>query len=131
MQDRPTAGELLDAAREFLETEIMPELTGRKQFHVRVTVNVLKMLGREWAHEEDAVCFEWARLQSLLDRDDPAPATYAQTRDEVKEMNAELSRRIRAGEFDDRFNEALSVLRVNVEDKLRIANPAWIATPTS
>ena len=33
MQDRPTAVELLEAIREFLEQDVMPAVEGRVQFH--------------------------------------------------------------------------------------------------
>ena len=47
MQDRPTAAELLRAAREFCERELLGELKGRRQFHTRVLINVLSILGKK------------------------------------------------------------------------------------
>src|SRR5438270_13383460 len=62
MQDRPTAAELLRAAREFCERELLGELKGRRQFHTRVLINVLSILEREWDGEDDALRAEWKRL---------------------------------------------------------------------
>ncbi len=44
---RPTAGELLDAVREFLTGQVMPATTGQLSFHARVAANVLSIVARE------------------------------------------------------------------------------------
>ena len=41
MQDRPTLRELLDAAEDWLRTDLRPQLTGAVQFHSLVVANVL------------------------------------------------------------------------------------------
>jgi hypothetical protein len=124
MQDRPTAEELLKAARDFCERDLLPALTGRVQFHTRVLLNVLGILEREWAGEEDAVRGEYARLQHLLELDEP-PTSFTELRDRVRAANAELAGKIRAGEMDDRFDELIEAFDATVTDKLRVANPNW------
>ena len=124
MQDRPTAEELLKAARDFCERDLMPNLTGRVQFHTRVLINVLGILEREWAGEEEAVRDEYARLQRLLDLDE-SPASFAELRDRVRAANAELSEKIRSGALDERFDDTLEALRETTRAKLAIANPNW------
>jgi hypothetical protein len=124
MQDRPTAQELLKAARDFCERDLLPNLTGRVRFHARVLQNVLGILEREWEGEERAVRSEYERLRSLLGWDE-APVSFADLRGEVRAANAELSGKIRAGEMDDRFDEALDALTETTRDKLAIANPNW------
>jgi hypothetical protein len=123
MQDRPTAGELLRAAREFCERDLMPELTGRLRFHTRVLVNVLGILEREWEDEEDAVRAEWERLRVLLGSGEEIPATFEETAAQVRAWNKELGSRIRSGAMDDRSDELLSALRETVAEKLAIASP--------
>jgi hypothetical protein len=44
---RPTAGELLDAVREFLTDQVMPATSGQLAFHARVAANVLAIVARE------------------------------------------------------------------------------------
>jgi aminoglycoside phosphotransferase (APT) family kinase protein len=44
---RPTAGELLEAVREFLTAQVMPASTGQLAFHARVAANVLGIVARE------------------------------------------------------------------------------------
>jgi aminoglycoside phosphotransferase (APT) family kinase protein len=44
---RPTAGELLEAVREFLTGQVMPASTGQLAFHARVAANALGIVARE------------------------------------------------------------------------------------
>jgi hypothetical protein len=122
VQDRPTAGELLRAAREFCERDLLPELKGRRQFHTRVLMNVLAILEREWEGEEQALRDEWRRLDALLG-EAPAPERLA---DGVHERNKELAAKIRSGELDDRWDETLALLRETIGQKIEIANPRWV-----
>ena len=121
MQDRPTAGELLRAAREFCERDLLPELKGRRQFHTRVLINVLSILEREWDGEDAALRAEWQRLQTLLG---PAQAPE-DLAGGVRARNAELASKIRSGELDDRWDETLALLRSTIAEKIAIANPRY------
>ena len=131
MQDRPTAIELLKAAQEFCERDLLPNLQGRVRFHARVLQNVLGILEREWIQEEDAVRAEWSRLRALLDETADPPATFAQLRDVVADWNSRLSARIRAGEMDERWDETLDAIYEGVLAKLAIANPRHSAAASS
>ncbi|MFM1791344.1 MAG: hypothetical protein RLZZ526_1671, partial [Actinomycetota bacterium] len=42
--DVPTARQLVESVREWIEKEVAPAVTGRLQFHSRVAVNVLAMV---------------------------------------------------------------------------------------
>ena len=128
MQDRPTAVELLRAAQEFCEKDLMPQLTGRVRFHARVLANVLGILEREWEGEEDALRAEWDRLRVLLDEEPVSPSTARGVAEQVREWNATLAARVRAGDLDDRFDDLIEVLSATVEEKLAIANPRWVPT---
>ena len=131
MQDRPTALELLDAVRHFLEKEVVPALDGPRQFHARVAANVLAIVDRELTQGEAQLRAEWCRLTELLGGATPAtpPVRAAELRDAVAALARELSARIRAGAADDGpFRIAvLAYLRGTVDDKLRIANPRYLA----
>ncbi len=121
MQDRPTAGELLRAAREFCERDLLPELKGRRQFHTRVLINVLWILEREWEGEDAALRAEWQRLDALLG-EAGAPDDLA---DGVRARNTELAAKIRSGDFDDHWDETLALLRETIAEKIAIANPRY------
>ena len=98
MSDRPTAAELVEATREFLEQEILPTLADpRLRFRTLVAVNALGIAQRE--------------LESRA-ADELSP-------DEL----AELARRIRAGDVPE---GALKLLKRHVAAKLRIASPRYL-----
>jgi hypothetical protein len=131
MQDRPTAVELLQAAEDFCERELGPSLTGRMRFQVRVLQNLLGILRREWEGEEEALGAELERLRLLLGTDDERPSSFAALQERVKELNADLSRRIRAGDLDDRSDEVRLALYDTIREKLAIANPRYASSATS
>jgi hypothetical protein len=132
MQDRPTAEELLEAARRFLEHDVVPQLDGPRQFHARVAANVLAIVAREIAVGDAHLREEWRRLHVLLpddgDTGDAPPAEPAALASAVRAMNAALVARIRAGDADrgDYRTAVLTHLRATADDKLRIANPRWL-----
>lgn len=128
MQDRPTAQELLEAVREFLERDVLPDAKGRTRFHARVAVNVTRILERELADEEEAVRAEWARLDALLG-EDGVPPTIGALRERLKSRNAELSAAIRSGSFDDRWDEVVAAMTATVAEKLAIADPGYAEEP--
>jgi hypothetical protein len=131
MQDRPTAGELLKAAREFCERELGPSLSGRMRFQVRVLQNILGTLEREWEGEEAALTSEWGRLSGLLDKADPPPVTLKSLTEQVRAWNVELAAQIRSGALDDSSGDVLAVLTETIGEKLAIANPAYASSATS
>jgi len=131
MQDRPTACELLDAVRQFLEAQVVPMLAGARQFHARVAANVLAIVARELRDGDAFLREEWRRLAVLVGQ---APDTEPPTEREalqaaVAALNTRLAARIRAGDADREPYRAavLEHLRATVTEKLRIANPGYLA----
>jgi hypothetical protein len=124
MNDRPTAAELLAAVERFLEESAVPALEGPAKYHARVAANVVRIVARELATEDEHATREWDGLAALLG-DAPKPAERAALADAIRARNVELVRRIRAGDADtgpwrDILIEHLS--RV-VADKLDVAQP--------
>lgn len=110
--DIPSAAQLVEAVREFLERDVMAATEGRVQFHTRVAVNVLGMVERELAlgaAQADAHADGLARL-GVADE-------------------AELAAAIRNGALDARMDEVKAFVRSTVEDKLRVANPKYLEHP--
>ena len=131
MNDRPTAAELLAAARHFLETELIPTLSDQRlRFQTLVAANVLAIAQRELATEEDRLLAEWNWLADLLPLDRPAPDRLAALRIAVREANDRLCDSIRRGDFDapPRFASLAAQLRRRVEEKLEVANPRYLAS---
>jgi len=110
--DVPTAEELLEAVREWLERDLMPAVDGRLQFHARVAVNVLAIVERELALGPAQAEAHRARLAGLGVADE-----------------ADLAARIRAGDLDDRLDEVKDVVWATVRDKLAVANPRYLEAP--
>ncbi len=125
MQDRPSAIELLEAAAQFVEREIVPATQGARQFQSRVVANVMRIVGREIEMGERFLRSEVDALAAVLGE----PLPHLRTSDDVREaalgLNQRLSAKIQAGEADSgAFREQVfRVTRQTVEDKLRIANP--------
>ena len=116
MHDRPTAIELVESVREYLERDVMPG-EGRVAFHARVASRVLAMVERELTFGADQHHREQERLAALLD-----------TTGTVRELSAEFACRIRAGELDDRRDQVLAVVRASVRSKLAVSNPDYLTT---
>jgi hypothetical protein len=107
--DAPSMAAMIEAVREWVEADVVAATDGRLRFHARVAANMLGMVERELELGEVQAAAHRDRLDVLGVADD-----------------AELSRRIRAGDFDDRVAELRTQLRLSVVDKLRVANPAYL-----
>lgn len=108
--DVPSAAELVEAVREFLEKDVMAATEGRVHFHARVAVNVLNMVQRELEQGVDQAAAHAARLASL-----------------GVASEQELSEAIASGRLDDRLPEVVAVVTATVKDKLSVANPKYLA----
>ena len=107
--DRPSAVELLEAVREWMEKDLLSGIEPRLQFHTRVAMNVLDIVSREIAMGAD-------QLQSHAE----LLASFG------VESDAELSQQIRSGDHDNGLLEVLERLRPVIEDKVRVANPKYL-----
>jgi hypothetical protein len=128
MQDRPTSVELLQAAADFVESELVPVVQGARQFQARVVANVMRIVAREIQLEDPVVRSEVKALARLLGHDAPHLHSLDDLRAAAVSMGEELTTKIRAGEADDGAwrREVLELVRRSVEDKLSIANPRYL-----
>jgi uncharacterized protein DUF6285 len=128
MQDRPTSIELLEAAADFVDRELVPTIDVARQFQARVVANVMRIVAREIKMEDPLVRSEVKALARLLGRDAPHLHSLEDLRKAAASMGDELTAKIRAGDADggDWRREVLAVVRQSVEDKLRIANPRYL-----
>jgi hypothetical protein len=106
--DIPSATGLLDAVREFLESDVLPATEGRLRFHVRVAANVVGMVAREVVLGPEQAAAHARRLGTLGMGSD-----------------SELAAAIRSGALDWRADDVRAVVRATVADKLAVANPAY------
>jgi DNA-directed RNA polymerase subunit F len=110
--DAPSAAELIESVREWLEREVITSTEGRLRFHARVAANVLAIVERELHHGEEQAVRHANRL-ALLDVVD----------------DSELAANIRSGMLDHRLDEVREVVRASVLDKLAVANPGYLVEP--
>jgi hypothetical protein len=111
MHGRPTAAELVEAVREFLERDVMPAVDGRVQFHTRVAVNVLGMVERE--------------LRLGADQAERHKAGLAALGVSSEEELAALIRGL--GTDDERLADVAAFVRETVRAKLEVANPRYLS----
>lgn len=127
MQDRPTAEELVDAVRGYLEGEVLPDLRDdRRRFRALVAVNALKIVERELRMEESLLRREAIALSALLGerpRNGGEVASYVRLRERVAELNLHLAHAIREGDVPA---GTLAHLRATGADKLRVASPRYL-----
>lgn len=109
MHGRPTADELLESVKEWLERDVAGVDDPRIAFHARVAVNIIEMVRREQRGADESGA-RHAEMLSRLGVDD----------------EAELVARIRAGDHDDSMATLLAALRPVIEDKVRVANPGYL-----
>ena len=107
--DVPSAAELVEAVREFLERDVMAATEGRVNFHTRVAVNVLNMVQRELEQGDAQALRHAAGLASL-----------------GVASEKELSEAITSGALDDRLADVVAVVKASVRDKLEVANPKYL-----
>ena len=110
LHDAPTAAQLVEAVREFIEGDVMASTEGRVQVHARVAGRVLAIVERELADDARAdLDAHVARLAALGVSDDAA-----------------LAAQIRDGGIDDRVDDVRAAVWLDVLAKVRVANPSYL-----
>ncbi len=116
MQDQPTPSEVIGAVAAFLKTVVAAETIGATSFQARVAANALEMMRRQLDLAPAADTAEHQRLNALLGHDG-----------ELLELNAELSRRIAAGEMDLATPGLSDHLWATTLAKLAVDQPTYAA----
>jgi hypothetical protein len=115
MQDKPTAPELLESVAEYLFGELRPEVSREQRFKVLVAANICAVVAREIRSGDDPDAEDLKLFNELLGDEES----------DVHAAAAELSRRLRAGELDDRVDELAPRLEEHVRRKLEISRPGY------
>lgn len=106
---RPTAQELVEAVREWVDQDVRAATDGRVAFHARVAVNALAMVERQLALAPAHEGAHRAGLGALGHPDD-----------------ASLARAIAEGSEDHRLDVVRAAVARSVRAKLEVANPRWL-----
>ncbi len=107
--DAPSAAQLVEAVREFLEHDVRDATEGRVRFHARVAANVLAMIERELADGGRQHTEHRDRLRSVGVADD-----------------AELAAAIRSGAIELGSVGLGEALWEATLAKVRVANPDYL-----
>ena len=106
---RPTAAELVEAVREYVEGNVMEKSEGGARFQARIARNVLAVVERE--------------LQL-------GPALARDHRDRVRELGFDgdraLAVAIRSGACDSGWTAVGTALAMSARDQLLVANPSYL-----
>src|SRR5208282_2209215 len=133
MQDRPTSVELLEAAADFVDRELVPTIEGARQFQARVVANVMRIVAREIKMEDPLVRSEVRALARLLGHDAPHLHSLDDLRAAAASMGEELTTKIRGGvaAWGSWRGEVLAFVCQWVVDKLRIASPRYLESDSA
>src|SRR5262245_12063501 len=113
VEDRPTAGELLQAVATLLDDEVLPAVDDSLTHKVRVAANLCRIVDREIRLGPGNIDRERKALQAILGRD----GTLA-------ELNERLATTLR--DADDAFvAQAADALLPCVVDKLAVDKPGY------
>lgn len=110
LHDAPSAPLLLEAVREWVESDVRDNTEGRVQFHTRVAANVLSTVERELVLGPAMAAAHLERLSAL-----------------GVDSERALAERIKAGEWSTTDRPLLDSVRQTVVDKLAVANPKYLA----
>jgi hypothetical protein len=114
LHDRPTAIELVDAARGALGDDVLPQLEGRAAFQLRVSLRALGMVKRELELGDEHTAMHAEALASVGCSDE-----------------RELARAIREGTLSASDADVLEAVREAVRAKLEVANPSYLTMTES
>ena len=126
MYDRPSATELIEAARQHLESAVVPAVRADRKlyFQTLVAINVMKIVERELDLGAEHAQAEWQRLDAIVG-EAKMPARLPDIKAALTERNAALSAAIRTGEYDDgdRKQALFDHLQASTVEQLVVANP--------
>lgn len=114
MQDDPKPDEILGAVARFLRDIVAAETAGHTAFNARVAANALEMMRRQLDLAPAAETAEIVALKTLL-----------ATEGDLATLNAELCRRLRAGEIQPRTPGLAAHLWTTTLAKLAVDQPRY------
>jgi hypothetical protein len=116
MQDRPKPQELIKAVTGLLKDTVLPQLSGRTAFEVRVAINALQLVDRELEHAANADRTELQRLEQLLGRSGT-----------LLDLNRDLCERIASGAIEPSDQRLKEHLWASTMAKLAVDQPTYAA----
>lgn len=121
MHDAPSAKELIEAVKSFLDKTAMVQLQGHAAFHARVASNALATVLREMEQRPAAEARERERLQALLQLEET----------DVDALNRALCSEIQSGRLDLASPGLLTHLKSTTIDQLSVDQPGYSGLRTA
>jgi hypothetical protein len=121
MHDGPSAKELIEAVKNFIDKTAAPQLTGHAAFHARVASNALATVLRELEIRPAAEAEEKARLEKLL----------GTTGESANQLNALLCEAIRNGSMNLSTEGLLPHLKSTTIAQLSVDQPGYSGLRTA
>ncbi|MDP1557215.1 MAG: DUF6285 domain-containing protein, partial [Hyphomonas sp.] len=115
MHDAPSAKELIEAVKAFIDKTAAPQLTGHAAFHARVASNALATVLRELEIRPGAEAEEKTRLEALL----------GTTGESANQLNAVLCDAIRSGKMSLSTKGLLPHLKSTTIAQLSVDQPGY------
>ena len=114
-QDRPAAIEVLRTVREFVDS-MRTKLSGEDQYHAIVAAYLLGIVERELSLAPGFDRGEQIELARFI----AAPVNSTAP---LSELHQTLCEGIRAGRYDDRFDELIALVLEQTANKVRVVRP--------
>jgi Domain of unknown function (DUF6285) len=121
MHDGPSAKELIEAVKHFIDKSAAPQLTGHAAFHARVASNALATVLRELEIRPTAEAEEKVRLEKLL----------GTTGESANQLNALLCEAIRSGRMNLSTEGLLAHLKSTTIAQLSVDQPGYSGLKTA
>lgn len=121
MQDEPSAQDLLEQLAAWLAGDLAEAVPREARFGARVAANVAGIVARELAAGPEAAAAERERMAQLL----ALAGEDAGEGGDARALQHRAAAAIRAGQLDDRLDEALAIARTSVRAKLAVARPGY------
>ncbi|WP_416899089.1 MAG: DUF6285 domain-containing protein [Minwuia sp.] len=115
-QDQPAAHDLVGTVRDYLEG-LAGKIDETHRFDLRVATHLLGIVERELRDRPDFDASERETLRGLTN-----------AADGESEIDA-LCRALRAGDLDDRWDEAMAAVMRSVELKMEVVRPSALERP--
>ena len=132
MYDRPNLGELLDAVRGHLETQVIEAVRPNRKlyFQTLIAINLLKIAERELTHYHAHQNALWERLNKIQGQTTPLPTEQDTLTRAIIMRNQQLCTDIHNGHFDEptRQKQLFEHLVASTVEQLVVANPKFLQT---
>lgn len=116
MQDHPSPAAILDLSIVHLRENVLPQLSGRAQFDMRVTLGALQLVRRQLMLSPESDAAELERLRALLGEEGDLAA-----------LNAALCEKIKSGALGAQSPGLMAHLCATALEKLAVDQPNYPA----